>query len=230
MKYIFIAVSLATLSHTIIGYNSQVGQDKFLNEHFFHNKKDGVFIDIGAYDGVTHSNTYFFEKELGWKGICFEPIPSVFKKLTQTRQCTCINACVGDKEESLDFIEVSGAPEMLSGIVKSYDPRHLDRLKLEITRDGGSYEIKKVPSVTLNKIAKYYNLSYVDFLSLDTEGSELDILRSIDFEKVYIHIISVENNYHEPYIREFLESKGFQYVTMLGYQDEVYINSLSYLS
>ena len=114
---------------------------------------------------------------------------------------------------------------MLSGIVKSYDPRHLDRLKFEIVRDGGSYEIKKVPSVTLNKMLKLYDIKYVDFLSLDTEGSELDILRAIDFEKVYIHVISVENNYHEPYIRELLESKGFSYVTMLGYQDEVYVNS-----
>lgn len=52
-----------------------------MNERFFKNLKNGVFFDIGAHDGVSLSNTYFFEKELGWSGICLEPIPEVFERL-----------------------------------------------------------------------------------------------------------------------------------------------------
>ena len=54
-----------------LGYKSQFGQDKFLNENIFKNKRNGVFIDIGAHDGITYSNSYVFEKQLDWTGICF---------------------------------------------------------------------------------------------------------------------------------------------------------------
>ena len=56
-------------------YYSQFKQDQFLNEVLFNNKKNGFFIDIGAHDGVTISNTLFFEKQNDWKGICIEPNP-----------------------------------------------------------------------------------------------------------------------------------------------------------
>lgn len=230
MKKIIIFAQLLLLSTLHAGYRGQVGQDKYLNENYFHNKKNGVFIDIGAYDGITHSNTYFFEKDLGWCGICFEPKSSVFAQLTAVRDCLCINACVGETDGTLDFIEVSGAPEMLSGPAKSYDPRHFERLKREVARDGGSITIKKVPCVPLNKILDQYAISVVDFLSLDTEGSELEILRSIDFNKVYIYAIAVENNFYEPYIQEFLESKGFKFVEKLENQDDIFINTMPYPS
>jgi hypothetical protein len=61
-------------------YYSQYGQDKFLFENFFINKKEGFFLDIGAHDGVNGNNTFLFEK-IGWSGVCIEPIPSVFEKL-----------------------------------------------------------------------------------------------------------------------------------------------------
>ena len=51
------------------------------NKKIFKNKRDGFFLDIGANDGITLSNSYFFEKELGWKGICFEPLKNAFQKL-----------------------------------------------------------------------------------------------------------------------------------------------------
>ena len=73
-------------------YYSQHNQDQFLNEHIFNNKKEGVFLDIGAYDGIEGSNSYFFEKELGWKGICFEPIPKLYQRLKENRKCISINA------------------------------------------------------------------------------------------------------------------------------------------
>ena len=62
-------------------YFSWNSEDKYLNETFFKNKSDGVFIEIGAHNGIDGSNSYFFEKELGWKGICVEPIPEVFSLL-----------------------------------------------------------------------------------------------------------------------------------------------------
>ncbi|MDR3646571.1 MAG: FkbM family methyltransferase [Candidatus Babeliales bacterium] len=206
-------------------YTSQVGQDKYLNEHVFKNKKNGVFVDIGAFDGISHSNSYYFEKNLNWSGICIEPLPNKFKELKSCRNCKCINACISNEEGIVKFFEVNGAPAMLSGMVRNYDPRHLVRLNNEIARDGGSCNVIEVPSLNINNILRENNITKVDYLSLDTEGAELEILKSIDFDSFYIHAISVENNYSDESFKLFLESKGFKLVTTLGNQDEIYINN-----
>jgi len=223
-KNFFLFIVVHVVSHA--GYTSQIGQDRYLNEHYFNNKKNGVFVDIGAYDGLDHSNTYFFEKELGWKGICIEPHPDVFKKLCTHRSCICINACVAPSEGTVEFIKVDGTPTMLSGMKSTYDPRHLRRLEREILRDGGSCDIIDISGVTVNSVLKEYGIYEIDYLSLDTEGGELEILNSIDFDMFKIFAITVENNFGDPAIRNLLESKGFMFITLLAHQDEVYINSI----
>lgn len=205
-------------------YKSQVGQDQFLNDLYFKNKTHGVFIDIGAHDGITLSNTWFFEKELGWKGICFEPLKSVFKTLCENRSCICVNKCVSHKEGTVIFREVQGYSQMLSGIEAHYDPRHLDRIYREIKQLGGSYNFVEVECCVLNNELEKHGFYYIDFLSLDTEGGELTILKSIDFKKFYIYAIAVENNYKDDSIKAFLTSQGFAYVACLGGSDEIYIN------
>jgi len=224
MKYLIFLLAVMSI-YKVNAYYSQIGQDKYLNERFFHNKKNGVFIDIGAYDGLTHSNTYFFEKELGWTGICFEPIPRLYEKLKHNRTCKCINACVANRPGPVDFLFVDGVPEMLSGMLQTYDVRQFERVKYEVAHDGGTYYAIKVPAVTLNEVLAEACITYVDFLSLDTEGSELMILQSINFDKITIYAISVENNFEDPKIRMLLESKGFRHVTRLAKQDDVYINT-----
>ena len=58
-----------------MNFFSQTGQDRLLFEHFFRGKRNGVFVDVGAYDGTTFSNTLFFERSMGWSGLCVEPLP-----------------------------------------------------------------------------------------------------------------------------------------------------------
>ncbi len=205
-------------------YYSQIGQDRILNEQLFKNKRNGIFIDIGAHDGITHSNTYFFERELNWTGICFEPLPHIFEKLKQNRTCTCINACVSKIEGFLNFFSVEGYSEMLSGLVDTYDPRHLERLQKEIAIYGGKYSSIEVPSVQLNKVLEANKINRIDLLSVDTEGSELNILQSINFNKLNIWAIAVENNYRNDEIKNLLTLQGFTFITYIGNQDEIYIN------
>ena len=210
-------------------YYGQTGQDKFVNEHFIRNKKNGVFVDIGAHDGISFSNTYFFETELNWKGICFEPLSKPFQKLSRVRPGSiCLNACVSPVAGEFEFINVQAKTEveMLSGLLNSYDPRHLERLKREVAQAGGSYNIIKVPSVRFNDIMNMHNVNHINLLSMDTEGNELEILKSIDFEAINIDIILVENNYQMPDTRLFLESKGFTYINFPpSAGDEVYVKS-----
>ena len=204
-------------------YKGQFEQDKFFNELFFKNKKDGVFIDIGAHDGITGSNTWFFEKKLGWKGICIEPLPNVFKNLTENRNCICVNAAMADKEGSATFRQVTGYSEMLSGIEANYDSTHKERIEKEIVAMGGSYQYIEVPTVRLSTLLEKNTMYHIDFMSLDIEGGELEVLKTIDFKRFYIAAIAVENNYQTTEMREFLESQGFRFVARV-HIDEMYIN------
>lgn len=207
-----------------VNYKSQFGQEKFINEILFNNKRGGTFVDIGAHDGITCSNTWFFEKRLGWKGICFEPMPSIFKKLIDNRSCICINACIADQEGSVTFREIIGFGDMWSGIESNYDPRHRALIEAKLKEKGGSYRLIEIPSYTLNGVLEKNQMYHIDFLSLDIEGGELEVLKSIDFKKFYITAITVENNYKTPEIVQFLESHGFKYIQKLGV-DEIFVNN-----
>ena len=119
-------------------YHGQYGQDQIFHEELFGGRKGGVFVDVGAHDGVSFSNTLFFERELGWRGLCIEPIPEIFDDLAKNRSAICVRACVARKTGSKKFLRVRGYAEMLSGMLDSYDPRHAARLHKEVQEAGGS--------------------------------------------------------------------------------------------
>lgn len=193
-------------------YYSQFGQDKFLYENFFKNKFDGFFMDIGAHDGVTGNNTYFFEK-LGWSGVCIEPIPDVFNKLKNNRNCAVIEAALSEATGVEDFLVLEGYTEMLSGIIKNYDPRHLARIQSELNSMGGKKQVISCKTIRIDDL----NLpSIIDYVSIDVEGSELKILETIDFNKYQINFMSIENNYEDHNITDILLRNNFEIVGRLG--------------
>ncbi|MDR3646452.1 MAG: FkbM family methyltransferase [Candidatus Babeliales bacterium] len=206
-------------------YYSQFGQDKYISENIFKSKKKGVFFDIGAFDGVHTSNTYFLEKNLNWTGICVEPQPEQFKLLKNSRKCICIEGCIYKENGEQDFLKISGPVNLCSGLVETYESIHGGAVAGLMQIHGGTKEVIKVKTYNFNFICKKYNISHIDFLSIDTEGSEEDIIRTIDFDKVKINTIAVENNYNNQTIRKYLESKNFIYKCRLGV-DDVYVNKL----
>jgi len=199
-------------------FNSQFEQDRFVYTKFFKNKREGVFVDIGAHDGVTISNTYFFEKTMGWKGICVEPIPEVFQKLEQTRSATCIQGCIYDAKEEAQFLRFKGYPEMLSGLMDTNQRRQEEALE---SVQNGSAEIITVKCYNLNQLLLDQEIHRVDYLSVDTEGGEVNILKSIDYDKIIVDVIDVENNDGDALFEKFLSSKGYKKIATLG-PDEIY--------
>lgn len=194
-------------------YYSQCGQDKIIHEKLFWDYKSGVFVDIGAHNGITFNNTYFFEKELGWTGICVEPIPEVFTKLSANRKCHCLQGCISDRAGREKFFRVSSPVahvEMLSGLAKKYHPTQLERLSCELSLNGGLIQPIEVPCYVLNDVLKKNKINHVNLLSIDTEGGEFDILSSIDFSQYQIDVITVEDNYSDSRFVPFLEEKGYQ--------------------
>lgn len=228
MQHIFFLLILFISSSQIRSncYKSQAGQDEFVHRHFFSGQKNGFFCDIGAHDGKSFSNTYFFEKTLGWNGICFEPLPHLFEQLIDCRKSICINACVSAKEGLVPFIHVDSCDEMLSGIAATFDKDYLGIVIRDTREFGGSCNIIQLPSVRLMKILHEYQITQIDFLSLDTEGSELEILETIDFDIVKIKVITVENNREKSDLRDFLTSKGYTFIARLHVDDVFYHQNL----
>ena len=96
----------------------------------------------------------------------------------------------------------------------------LKKNELKLPQNNG-YEIIDVTTVKLSKILKDENITHIDFLSIDTEGSELDILKTIDFSKVYIYLIIIEDNYGDPNIITFFEERGYKFIEHIA-QDKIF--------
>ena len=180
------------------------------------------YVDVGANDGIQSSNTGYLEMDLGWNGICIEPHPEAFARLQNNRICKKYNCCISESNEEVDFLMVNGYAEMLSGILTEYDPKHIERIEKDIREAGGSREIVKIPSRSLTSILEENNIVNINYLSVDTEGSELSVLKSIDFNKFNIEVISVENNNYHDYVKDFLISKNYQFILKVC-ADEIYI-------
>jgi len=199
-------------------YNGQYEQDKFVNETFFKNKRKGVFVDIGAYDGVSISNSIFFEKHLGWTGICVEPSPDRFTSLCMNRTSINMNYAIDTSNGIADFLSTTGYTDTLSGLVEYYDERHLNRIRNEINWTGGKSEVIPVHTIRMDTLLERFGIRHVDYMSVDVEGGEMTVMQSINFDKVHIDVIDFEDNFDDvsaPIVK-YLENNGYIFHTKVG--------------
>ncbi len=203
-------------------YFSQSGQDKIIKEFFFRDLKQkstkGYFVEIGAYDGITGSNCYHFEKFYNWKGVAVEPSSIQFQKLIKNRKCTLINKAIDKVKREIEFFEVLEGYTQMS-YINHNDNNHIQQILSKDSRT--KINKQKIETTTFNTIIENKDINY---LSIDTEGNEIDILKSIDYEKFNIKVISVENNNSKDLkINEFLTKINFNYFDNIGV-DEIYYN------
>jgi len=209
---------------------SQHKQDEFVINHF-KQKKRGIFLDIGAHDGISLSNTFVLEKEFGWTGICIEPMEEEYNRLVKHRNCITYNCAIYDTNGTEKFtqvetmLEYDGYPDMLSGITKEIPIEGMSAILSESQRLGAKMKIIDVSTRILNEILEENKIYEIDFLSIDTEGSELKILKSIDYDKFHIKVITCEYGKPGPDLKDFLQSKNFSFIKKLG-GDEIFINKL----
>ncbi len=199
-------------------FSSQYGQDKFLEEKIFKGLENGFFVDVGAHDGIWYSNSYFFETHRKWRGICVEPFPELFEKLKLNRpDAVNLNLAVDRKEGETEFI--ASDAQALSGIKEHYDPRHLQRLLNESNvKEQEKLNVIKVQTKRLESILEEQKITRVNYLSIDVEGAEQAVVESIDFDKVFIDVIGLENNYPDKTdpITRHLISKGYRPIEYIG--------------
>lgn len=204
------------------GYFAQWGQDTFIDQCLFGERRNGVFVDIGANDGVSLSNTCFFEKARGWTGLCVEPQPQVFALLQSRRSCRCIQGCAGTADGTVSFSSMTGEGNLLSGRPELFPEGHLDRMAANARADGVAIETIEVPCYEINGLIRRQGIETFDLLSMDTEGGEHDLLRALDIERFRIQVIAVENNYSDRRIEQLLDARGFRLVACMG-SDEIYV-------
>lgn len=202
-------------------YFSQYGQDIYLDEQVFNRRRGGFFLDIGANDGISYSNTFFFEKFREWSGICVEPHPSAFAKLKENRKCTVVNFGVNKVEELLEFVKIEGYAEMLSGLKDKYASDHIKRIENEMAVHKGNYEVIEVQCKRIESILNENSVSVVDYCSIDIEGGEVEALESVDLKIYDIKVLSVENNYYGKSLRKFLEKFNYKLLRTIKC-DEIY--------
>ena len=148
---------------------------------------------MAATDGIHENNTFVLEKRLGWKGICIEPNSSFFKSLKKNRKCHCVNKVISDKKKELDFFENGG----IGGIIgPKYDNNIKKRFKI-LNKNSNKKKIKKYRSVTLQSILKKYKApKIIDYLSLDVEGAETDVLKNFPFKKYKFLALTMKDHHY----------------------------------
>lgn len=201
-----------------MNYYSQTGEDHIIEKYF---GKDyiGGCIEIGAADGTGNSNTKYFE-EKGWYSLCIEPNPYYFEQLKNNRS-NSINYAISNVNDNLIFnivnIEDSYIHQDAMSSLK-IDKRLYDHHKKL------GYNMSIIPitvkAITLDYcIEHFYKYDTIDFISIDTEGTELDVIKGFSIEKWNPKLLVIENNFNDYSIESFLYVHGYKKDSRIGVND-----------
>lgn len=187
-------------------YYSQIGQDKYFIENIAKYKRNGTFLDIGANDGITESNTICLEKEYGWSGICIEANETLAKICASNRSSSVVLcSVVWSSETIVDFTEPKNGKNLLSRI------DNIGWNNNYFVEDFKEAFISKRKTTTIKNILGNNN-QYFDYLSLDIEGAELEALKGIDWNTTQFGFMTIEYGNREDYkhlIIKFLKDHGY---------------------
>lgn len=185
---------------------SQLGQDLWALKQTGY-KRNGFFVEFGATDGLLLSNTYLLERDFGWTGLLAEPNPAFLSDLRRNRTATVcdtvIGARTGDEVEFI-FADVYGGIADYAGSDNHAHRREAYRSQGQIARRS---TVSLEDFLTANGAPRE-----IDYLSIDTEGSEYDILSAFPFDRWSIRLITVEHNFtpQREQIRQLLERFGYR--------------------
>jgi FkbM family methyltransferase len=207
---------LRSLPHS----HSQYRQDLFvLSQLNF--KTNGYFVEFGATNGVDLSNTYLLEKEFGWTGILAEPARCWHDDLKANRGAVVETRCVWKASKSVVRFNEVLAPELST--IDAFSEHDLYRKN---RRTGKTYD---VATISLNDLlAEHRAPETIDYLSVDTEGSEFEILSNFDFCRHTFRVITCEHNFAPTRARIFELLTGHGYVRRyeeLSAVDDWYVRS-----
>ncbi len=186
---------------------SQLGQDLWVLERTGF-KRGGFFVEFGATDGVRLSNSYLLEQEFDWHGLCAEPNPRMFAQLVQNRRCVCSDACIaGRSGQTVEFV----LAEEYGGMVKDLDVDQHAAKRLAYLEDPAN-RVTLVSESLHDFLTRLGAPRDIDYISIDTEGSELEILQAFPFDRWNVRFMTIEHNFtaRREDIRLLMESNGYR--------------------
>jgi hypothetical protein len=215
------------------GHAQTTGLEKKLDEFFGGRRDDGFFIESGAYNGIDHSNTLWLERERNWKGLLVEANPNMADEVHKSgrSRSRLVSGCLSIEPVVTEVSFQLAGP--LGGIYSEMDIHHKNRIKSEIGQaqiwmnENNVGSIVKVKCYPLNDLLNTLNIKVVDFWSLDTEGSEVSILETVDFHSVMFGLLFIESNSakHREKVVAFMKSVGFvENRKLTGNQDSAWHN------
>lgn len=147
----------------------------------------GTFVDVGAFDGVYFSNTLSFEKA-GWSGVCIEAHPAYFRLLQKNRPGSInVNAAVSSEDKDSTFFYTSKI-----GIFSSLDKKEEHRFRKKFPKLFTGYKKIVVPMVTLNSLLEKNRITSIDVLSVDVEGTDIEVLKGLSIKKYSPRVVVIE--------------------------------------
>lgn len=186
-------------------YFGQWETDKVIGG-YFEEGYTGTCVEVGAANGVKGSNTLYFENT-GWDALCIEPNPRQFDSLERHRKDVChyaVSDAVGLME--LTVFDV-GERNIMSSLTSLKPDERLVEAHEHIINESYKVEVEVETLPNILEIAGYP--TKIDFISVDTEGTELDVLKGFDFDKYDVTLFVVENNYDDKEIGDYMLSKGY---------------------
>ncbi|MBW4634648.1 MAG: FkbM family methyltransferase [Iphinoe sp. HA4291-MV1] len=221
------AIQTAKVSQNLKYYSHpKHQQDRWVIEKVFGGKRDGFFVDAGAgADGIDHSNSYALESQLGWKGICVEPHPQDYEKVKQNRSCYVENVALWNEPTELTFtlnLNISGT----SGVLEEMNTYNRNYFYPE----GTPCQEIKVKAMPLADVLRKYNApKYIDYLSMDIEGSEYRALKNFPFHEYSFGCMTIEKSSAKVLsLRKLLLTNGYKLVNVKGPDDFWVHPSLEY--
>lgn len=204
-------------------YKAQFGEDRLLDQFFAH-KTCGFYLEIGAFDGENMSNTYFFERR-GWTGILVEADPSLAQQCRERRPRSIVVNCAATARhmpERVDF-DVVVNDRGLSSL--NLDSRGLQRV--EQWTGGRDINRIRVPARTVDDILKEQGVRQIDFVTIDVEGHEWNVLDGFDLSQWKPSVILIERNRElpDPRIMHYLHRHGYRFVRTTGVNDWFRVSS-----
>ena len=196
-------------------YYGQLREDEHIHKRYFPTLRGGVFLEMGALDGIEFSNTKFFEDTMKWTGVLIEPIPSSFKDLSKNRP--------NSKAYQVAISKTEGEIEIYAhGAVSSVKSNTTD-VYFDGWHKGHNIPIIKVPSIGLDKVLRHAGITRIDFWSLDVEGSEYEALETMDWSiPVYLICIEKQTDYKDR-CETILRANGFILFETF-HHNEIWIN------
>jgi FkbM family methyltransferase len=199
---------------------AQILQDILVLD-FFSYKENGFYVEFGATNGLDLSNTYILEKHFNWSGILAEPAKKWHKDLNINRNCKIETDCVWSTTgDTLQFVEAKSAELSTVSEFENSDIHAKVRIKRK------KYNVRTISLMDL--LIRHMAPKRIEYLSIDTEGSEYEILKNFDFSKYLIGVITCEHNFgtNREKIRVLLESNGFLQINReISQFDDWYVNS-----